>query len=305
MYVKKKSRARDKPSSAEGEGLNISVDVDVDKLFEDDGPSKEEAETKVRETQFDFKSFEEKYADYRVVAHYCLVLEHYKHNDADTNHAILKMFHRILDKDHCNAAPLFFQVSVLELFERILTDSSIKDNKAYDELRSFIKYGVLPLFFAAVNENAFWLVEALFWKSAADLDDIVVNRRKKKKTAAKWTLDEEHRLKSAYEEYKNDDDVVERIAEHMPGRNEKSIRAKLSKMMLAVKDPAKWSEEEDQRLLQAYAKYQGDKYVFVVDAIVARNLFPDNKNTSRKLLNRLKKLGITVEREAPKAARAK
>jgi hypothetical protein len=42
-----------------------------------------------------------------------------------------------------------------------------------------------------------------------------------------------------------------------------------------------------------------------VDAIVARNLFPATKNTSRKLLNRLKKLGITVEREAPKPKRSK
>ncbi len=37
--------------------------------------------------------------------------------------------------------------------------------------------------------------------------------------------------------------------------------------------------------------------MFVVDAIVARDIFPPSKNTARKLLNRLKKLGITVERE--------
>jgi hypothetical protein len=59
------------------------------------------------------------------------------------------------------------------------------------------------------------------------------------------TLDstEESRLKNAYEEYKEDEDAVELITQHMPNRNEKAIRLKLSKMGLPIKDPAKWSEE--------------------------------------------------------------
>ena len=127
---------------------------------------------------------------------------------------------------------------------------------------------------------------------------------------------EEARLRSAYDEYKNDEDAVELITEHMPNRNDSSIRHKLRKLGLEIKDPAKWTAEEDQQLLQAYAQYQvcaplassvgsastqGDRFVFVIDAIVARDLFAPAKNTPRKLLNRLKKLGITVEKEAKPA----
>ena len=54
---------------------------------------------------------------------------------------------------------------------------------------------------------------------------------------------DESKLRALYDEYKDDDEAVELITEHMPNRNEKSIRAKLNKMGLSIKDPTKWTEE--------------------------------------------------------------
>ena len=90
---------------------------------------------------------------------------------------------RVLETIRCGPR----QVSVLDLFNRILHDSETKGSKHLAELRNFIQFGVLPGacgaaarprhaspgFLAAVQKNPFWFVEALFWKSPADLDDLL------------------------------------------------------------------------------------------------------------------------------------
>ena len=85
----------------------------------------------------------------------------------------------------------FVQLSVLELFDRILHDDTIKFKKSFDELRNFIAFGVLPGkfihdicalsrsnatlgFLSNIKSNPMWLTEALFWKTSSDLDDLMI-----------------------------------------------------------------------------------------------------------------------------------
>jgi hypothetical protein len=42
-------------------------------LFQDDGDKSEQVETRTRDTEFNFRQYEEKFAHFRIVENYCLV----------------------------------------------------------------------------------------------------------------------------------------------------------------------------------------------------------------------------------------
>merc|ERR1719345_714537 len=96
--------------------------------------------------EFDFEAYEGKFGDWKVLRTYLIVLEGYKTNGVEINHAIAKMFHRIFDDGHCNKRWLFYQLSVLRQFDIILSDRDSKA-KEFDELRGFIKRAVVQNFF--------------------------------------------------------------------------------------------------------------------------------------------------------------
>lgn len=132
----------------------------------------EDAAASVKEFEFDFSSYEVKFADAKLIKTYAKVLQGYRTNGSVLNHAIIKMFHRIFSSDHCDKRWLFYQLSVFNLFHIILNDQTIRKNKKFSELRGFVKEGVVKSFFADAERYPPLFAEVLFWKSAEDVNEI-------------------------------------------------------------------------------------------------------------------------------------
>ncbi|KAL4855933.1 Protein timeless [Chlorella vulgaris] len=81
-----------------------------------------------------------------IVHFYSWLLQGYRSNAAFTNHAILSFFRRIAEPQQLNLEPMLYQLSVLRLFESMLSDLSIKLNPDFAELLAFAKGTVRSLF---------------------------------------------------------------------------------------------------------------------------------------------------------------
>lgn len=78
------------------------------------------------------------------------MLESYRTNSPETNACIIRLFQRLaLDRTHIG---MFFQLSVLSLFDTILQDEMIKKNKEYQEMRNFAKI-VVAKFIQTAEKN--------------------------------------------------------------------------------------------------------------------------------------------------------
>ena len=74
------------------------------------------------------------------------------------------MLHRLIDSNHCNVAPILYQVSIFDLFMRISTDQAISADKDYNELRNFIKKGVFKRMCAMdLNIIVFHFLRVCLW----------------------------------------------------------------------------------------------------------------------------------------------
>ncbi|PSC68202.1 calcium-translocating P-type PMCA-type [Micractinium conductrix] len=81
-----------------------------------------------------------------VLHFYSWLLQGYRTNAPFTNHAILSFFRRIADPHQLNLEPMLYQLSVLRLFETILSDPVIKRSPDHQELLAFAKRTVRNMF---------------------------------------------------------------------------------------------------------------------------------------------------------------
>ena len=87
--------------------------------------------------EFNFNKHVLGYAHSQVLKNYCALLSNYRDNTAETNACILKFFQRLaFDR---KLVPMFWQLSIFCLFDKILSDSAIKTDANFSELRSFCK----------------------------------------------------------------------------------------------------------------------------------------------------------------------
>ena len=122
----------------------------------------EEKETSRKSNQLTFQSVFKKYCNTKVIQAHSLLLKNFENNSMETNHAIVKLFHRMaVDLDLYG---MFFQASLFRIFQKVLKTN--ESNESTKELVQFAKF-IVKKFVATVPKNDMLLVELLFWKTAA------------------------------------------------------------------------------------------------------------------------------------------
>ena len=124
------------------------------------------------EVAMDLKHEVAAFGHVRVFANYCFLLEGYATNDPALNHAAVKMLSRL--SQDCGLEAYLFQLSVLGLFYRVLSDKNLSGPKArrdQQELRHFAaqvtRHYVRKLKGPLGN---LLLVDTLFWKTPHEVD---------------------------------------------------------------------------------------------------------------------------------------
>jgi hypothetical protein len=235
------------------------VDGGIDNLFDSDNDDDADADADAdnikymdgNEFAFDFKDYESKFADWKVVRTYAEVLQNYMHNGKEVNHAIVKMYHRVFDSEHCNMRWLFYQLSLFQLFDKILNDPDAK-REEFAELRGFLKKAVVANFFRDAEKYPPLFAEVLFWKDADAVNAIDLGPTKaqlmKRKSGPKWTDESSKALRALFTEHHEADDALEKITEALQDnpeldcqdRTEASVRSKLNHMKLYLTPAARW-----------------------------------------------------------------
>ncbi|KAG8990291.1 Topoisomerase 1-associated factor 1 [Tulasnella sp. JGI-2019a] len=162
MVVRKKKKKAGKKRAkgvTEEEGI---VDVPSE---EDEGPDDDEAaaaaEDDFKDSMLTFEAYETRFAHPDVTATYLTYLGRYQEFDSPEKMKwVVGLLHRQVVK--VKAEGLFFRVTTLELFNRILKDEkTLPKDQSYLDLMALIKF-VLRKFFKAVAEDSFILVESFF-----------------------------------------------------------------------------------------------------------------------------------------------
>ncbi|ORY20743.1 timeless-domain-containing protein [Neocallimastix californiae] len=130
----------------------------------------EEINKKYYEHEFHFTNVEQKFASDTIINTYIYCLEDYKSLKESTIHQITKMFYRIAIK--CGLEPMFFKLSIFELFNRILSEKEILPNsQSFRELYEFINY-IVNSFFIYLEKDPMLSIGILFQKSKKDCLEI-------------------------------------------------------------------------------------------------------------------------------------
>eukprot|EP00117_Sycon_ciliatum_P007280 scpid20136/ scgid10456/ Protein timeless homolog len=222
-----------------GEGGEQPVQEFIGAGADDD----EEEEGRGRSVSYDFEfnlsTYVAKFANFRVVRNYSLLLSRYTTNSVTLNHCIVKMMYRIAHD--CQLIPLFFQLSVFTCFDRILNDPAAK-NKHMVELYKFSVY-IVRKFTECAPSNPVLYAEALFWKDGAAVFELQngygsVQTSKSRILAQKsWTDAQQEQLAQLYERFQGSADLVGDILVELevePERSRRQISHQLVKQGLVT-----------------------------------------------------------------------
>lgn len=298
---------------------NRADPTELARLFDtndDQQPANADHEVRVTEFEFDFNNYVSKFADAKVVKMYSEVLQNYTTNGSKLNHAIVKMFHRILDDKHCDMRWLFYQLSVFDLCRTIINDRQIAKDAKFKELRGFIKLGVIANFFEDVKKYPLMFAEVLFWKSHDVVREIELGPSRaelaRKTRHFKWTHEMEEFLRTLYQEHHDEEEALDIILEKLvvkyPECSERSsiaVKTKLSRMGLPIIAVSDWSDKELRELKELYTTLLEAGEPDPVAAVVEEEAFHPSKNTIPKIRHRLRKMGLEVPTAASAAAAAR
>ncbi|ORX69320.1 timeless-domain-containing protein [Anaeromyces robustus] len=153
---------------------------------------------KYYEHEFHFSNVEQRFASDSIINTYLYCLEDYQTLKESTIHQITKMFYRIAIK--CGLEPMFYKLSVLELFNRILSHKEILPNsQAFKELYEFINY-IVNSFFIYLEKDPMLSISILFQKSKKDCLEIKYGSEyyetTKKQAEKKFDSDDEIEVKA-------------------------------------------------------------------------------------------------------------
>eukprot|EP01134_Creolimax_fragrantissima_P000143 CFRG0143T1 len=139
----------------------------------------------------------------KVINVYIRLLSRYKDNGVMMNHYVIKMLHRVAVE--CDLKGLFYRLAVLKVINIILSDTSIKKDKNFNEMRGFLKF-IVSSFRTALQKNPFLCLDALFESTRRiamfyEMDAEQINNMTREEDLAKgkWTEEEDTRLKDLFE----------------------------------------------------------------------------------------------------------
>jgi len=286
--------------------VGIPNENEEDEREEETNPEEEEmAAVQTSEVEFSIQDFLNKLATPSILRPYCWLLKHYKENKETTNHAIVKMLHRVAVD--LKTPAMLFQLSLFCTFQKILSDPAANQ---YKEMVKFSRY-IVAKFFELLPKNPVLLAELVVWKTSGDCYEIVegygsLALRSASQSASVWTFEEEEELRELYEQYKGSEDLVDTIMDKMSNdtKSRRQIMNKLVLMKLVTnrkelhKKPAKkgvWSEEEVEQLRALYEEYKNSEEEDVVERIMEHML--NASRTRRQVVNQLVNMGLVEDRK--------
>jgi len=251
----------------------------------------EESRTQSVEKEFNLKSFLTSLATPSILIPYNILLKNFEKNSITTNHAVVKMMHRVAVD--MKFPEMLFQLSTFIIFKKVIQNKSVE----VKELSKFAKY-IINKFVSAAKENPSIYVEVLFWKGTGDCYEIS-NRDDElsshtNKNREKWSFEEEEELRTLYDQYKETEDVVGEILKNITNtdRTRRQLTSKLVRLRLVenarqlpkpkTAKPPKWSEEQTEELHRIYEEMKGtiDPVLNIMNALS----FPKSKQAIIKHL---------------------
>lgn len=201
---------------------------------------------RVVEAKFSIDDTVRRYANPNVIKTYRLLLANYQLNSSRTNHAIVRMLHRIAVD--MKMTPMFFNLGYFVIFQRILDDANLKHQATLRELGKFA-YFVIAKFFKLLRKYPKLACEICFLVSPRESYQMEVGFVEEEvariKTLSKkgaWSEEQNYELEVLYKEYKDqatgEKDVVELIQEHLidDTRTRRQIINQLKKLVSFVFD---------------------------------------------------------------------
>jgi len=243
----------------------------------------EEVEEKVYsvEQEFDYKAFVYRFAVKNVVMPFGVLFSHYAKNSKETNHHIIKMFHRIAVD--CSLPAILFQATIFRSFQQVWKD--LKSNPSDPSLRELAKFAkfILAKFMTVAATNKKVFMELLFWKTSREATEIFEGYGTQASTAAAkksfWTSEDEDKLSAVFgqvmemerngkKEGGGDGDILDQIEMMFSheNRSRRQIGSKLRELGLIknmgeiTKKPLassrSWQEEEMEKLKELLEEYK-------------------------------------------------
>jgi hypothetical protein len=226
-----------------------------------------------QEREFSLSKYLRRFASGAVVKGLVPLMRNFESNRPETNSRLATLLHRIAFS--CDAYPLFFQVSIFQLFERILSNedfvqrsassaSTSSSSSSADEHGETSLPGlatrIMERFLKCGYRQPSVFIEALFNKQVSDCGHLLDPEEQEKK----------YRLKS--------EEASRKKKTTKGGRGHKVEELDESSLGI-VEDPdgskAPWSEEDDENLLKNFEMYRDSKHVF---DLVAAMLLPSTKS---------------------------
>ncbi|XP_050066512.1 protein timeless homolog isoform X2 [Aphis gossypii] len=202
--------------------LNDTENINVDE-------EEDSSQIRTEETNFEFLDFVKKFAKPKILQSCCQLLKEFDTNSTYTNHAIVKLLHRITYG--CKYSALMFQASVFRVFQKIFSSK----NPNHKELKHFAIF-IMRKFTEVAKKNKKVFVELLFWKDlkvAYEIEEGYDADQKTKTTS--WNEEQEdelHRLHQEYAQVMPDEDEVAWICKNLirQDRSKISIIKKLKQL---------------------------------------------------------------------------
>ncbi|KAK3876876.1 hypothetical protein Pcinc_018372 [Petrolisthes cinctipes] len=300
----------------------------VDKYNEEEEEEEEEYEEEeeeermmqISEQEFSFKDFVRRFANSKVIESYSKLLETYETNSSQTNHCILKLFHRIAWD--CKLPAMFFQASLFVTFQRAMDDSQNSTNNTVREIAKFAKY-IIRQFFKVLETNPKVYMELLFWKTNKEAMEIECGYGDVEEGALKkaWREEEEEELRRLYEEMntlpveeRGGKDIADLVLENLinQSRSRRAIIKKMKELGLiqAVRElkgkptqlrvPRQWSEDEEAELRILFEEHK--------DAMDIVGRIMDNKMSQRpknRVVEKILELGLVADKKELRKKRPK
>ncbi|XP_066948216.1 protein timeless homolog [Macrobrachium rosenbergii] len=290
---------------------------------EEDEEEEAEGQMVVREEDFDFPAFIRRFAHTKVMQAYAQLFQSYSTNSANTNHCILRMFHRIAWD--CKLSAMFFQASLFCVFREAMHDDRRSSDESVKEIVKFSKF-IVREFFSTSQTNNKVFAELFFWKDNREAVEIVCGYEfsASGREAAKrsWTEEEEDEVRRLYEEFKDTPmeslesrDCVNLILDNLidQKRTRRAIIKKLKELGLIretrqlkprntvhVRAPRIWTEEEEGELRMLFEENKDAMDIVgrIMDHMVLRRPKP-------RVIEKILELGLVSDRKELRKKRVK
>lgn len=277
----------------ESNDLNDTENVNVGDEEEDD--EEESSQIRTEEANFEFIDFVKKFAKPKILQNCCQLLKEFESNSTYTNHAILKLLHRITYD--CKYSALMFQASVFRVFQKIFSSK----NPSHKELKHFATF-IMRKFTEVAKKNKKVFMEILFWKELKTAFEIEEGYDADQNPKTNWSEEQEDELHRLHEEYTRDmpdEDEVAWICKNLirQDRSRMSVLKKLKQLEIipirkAPKIIREFSEAEIVQMTQLFQEFKDASNPI---HLIMNKL--DVKRPRNHIIDKMLELGLVKDRD--------